>query len=200
MTPLEISSFIQNIVVAVAAGVTAEAAYKGLKTWREQLHGTAEFDVARRLARATFNVRDKLRVARSSVISPNEFMAKGSLAGKGSDELAKEHAHVYGERMKPVFEAVSALDAEALEAEALWGSAIRRKADNLKSRVLVVHAAMETHVDDLWRGGALLANDPAFAKIILEQIRGGKDTDATKAIDAAVDAIEEELKPHLRRR
>jgi hypothetical protein len=56
MTPVEAAQFGKDIVLALAALVTAGAVVGGLWTWKRELKGNAEFDVARNLTKATYRL------------------------------------------------------------------------------------------------------------------------------------------------
>jgi hypothetical protein len=56
-------STLKDIILAIAAIVTATVAALGLKKWCEELRGRADFDVARGLIRATYKVRTNFNQA-----------------------------------------------------------------------------------------------------------------------------------------
>jgi len=49
-----------DIVVGIAAGVGAYVAWRGLGTWRQQLRGSSEYELSRRILRCTYQLRDAI--------------------------------------------------------------------------------------------------------------------------------------------
>ncbi|HZF97334.1 MAG TPA: hypothetical protein VEY92_03645 [Pseudoxanthomonas sp.] len=119
-----------------------------------------------------------------------------------SEEQARATAHVYKNRWEPVQAAVAEFDAQVLEAEALWGSAIRAKTDALRSCVVELRVAIEAIIEDKASGGADFKADPEFGKSMRRTVSGTssrKDNPLTRQITSAVAGIENELKKHLGR-
>ena len=54
------AAFWKEIVVAGAAVAAACIAYLGLAAWKKQLHGRSGYELARRLLRAVYSVRDRI--------------------------------------------------------------------------------------------------------------------------------------------
>jgi hypothetical protein len=195
MTTPECISAVSDIVIALAASVTAVVAVRGLGTWSEQLKGTAHFEVARCLARATYKLRDEISNFRSPVIHGSEFPDGGHTG-------ANAYAHVLAARWKPISESVQEFDAQSLEAEALWGEEVRAKTDALKHLVWKLRIAIESFVQNERNGGENFKCDPNFAISTRSQVfasPNATDNKLSNEIAAAIAAIEEALKPHLRR-
>ena len=116
-----------DVVVALAAAVTASAAIYGVRSWARELHGRARFEVARSLAKATYRLRDAIQTARTPMIRGSEFPEdyRSSMGRKVKPEVeAQDYAHVFAARWEPLYAAYQDFDAQTLEAEALWGTAI----------------------------------------------------------------------------
>jgi hypothetical protein len=58
---VEVAKAVGALLLGTAALVSACAARRGLRTWERQLVGTARWDVARRLLRQVYAVRDSLQ-------------------------------------------------------------------------------------------------------------------------------------------
>lgn len=197
----EIVTMIKDVVLAVAAGVTAWVAVSGIRRWRKELEGRAGFDAARALARATFRLRDALRSCRSPLMTGDEYPdGYFDSRNKSDAEKAQGLAHVYNNRFLPVRDAINEFDTQALEAEALWGSSIRQRTDALRHCVVELRVAIEATIENAAGGGRDFESDRSFAKEMRSATSDGrKDNKLTKSIDAAVGAIEDELRKHLGR-
>ena len=151
----EIITAIKDVVLALAGATTAAVAIIGLKNWSRELRGRAAFETARALARATYKLRDELKICRSPLIRSAEF-PEGYRAPdptKTPDEQAQAYAHVYSNRWNPVWSALQEFDTQTLEAEALWGKAIREKTDQLRACVRELNVAIEAVIDNERSGG-----------------------------------------------
>src|SRR5690348_10031730 len=105
-------------VVATFCGIGI--ALVGLFTWRRQLHGTVEYDLARRLLRRVYTVRDRIAEVRHPFISRGEFATAFKEAGvtpndQGAGLDPQSTRLVYNRRWSAVTSAASDLDVELLE-------------------------------------------------------------------------------------
>jgi hypothetical protein len=200
--PLIITA-VKDVVLGLAAAVTACVAIAGLKRWRQELRGKADFEAARALARATYNLRDQIALCRSPFIRAHEFPATYQGDGKhSSEEEAEAWAHVYKARWEPVWKALQEFDTQSLEAEALWGESIRARTDALRACAKELSIGIEARIEDKASGGQNFASDKDFAKSIRATVSAsGSDTTnkLSQKVVSAVAGIEEQLRPHLAR-
>lgn len=204
LTTPELIAATKDIVLALAAVITATVAVKGLSTWNRQLRGTADFDVARGLARATYKVREKLQACRSPLLSANEFPPKyhDSEGDRTPEQDAKGYAFVYSNRWSPVWEAMQEFDVSVLEAEALWGEPIRDATDSLRKVVREVNVAIDAFIADAASGGEDFSSDRKFGRkmrSIVSALPTDSENELNKKLAAAVRAIDDQLRPHLQR-
>jgi hypothetical protein len=204
LTTPELIATAKDIVLALAAVVTATVAVKGLNTWNRQLRGTADFDVARCLAKAAYKVRERLQSCRSPLLSAQEF-PPGYYDGEGKrspEQDASGYAFVYSNRWSPVWDAMQEFDVSVLEAEALWGKPIREATDSLRIVVHEVNVAIDAFVADAASGGEDFSSDREFGKK-MRSIVSAHPTDSenelNKKLAAAVQAIDDQLRQHLQR-
>lgn len=115
-------------LLLVAAAITGGiVAVSGLRTWKRQLKGQSEYELARRLLLAIYRLRDAFRAARSPLmfVPPDEG---GSDAGEGT---FPQKRHIRGlrrgfeERLRALDNTWSDVQLAALEAEVIWGRAVR---------------------------------------------------------------------------
>lgn len=203
MSCAETVSAVSDAILALAGVVTAGVAIYGVKSWARELRGRATFDVARSLARATYKLRESIRQARSPLIRAHEFPEDYDRAAnkRSAESEGRAYAHIFTKRLAPVWTAYEEFDAQTLEAEALWGSAIREKTDQLRALVRKLSAAAEAYIDNEASGEENFSSDRDFGRQIRSEVFASpsqKDNELTNSIAAAVAAIENELRPHLR--
>lgn len=202
----EIVGMLSDVAVGMAAVVAAYVAWRGLKTWKEQLSGTTEYELARRVLRALYTHRNAINGVRHPFMSVEE-MPEPEDAGEMSREQVRHHgiAKAYQARWDRVMAARRELDAELLEAEVLWGAELgsRFKAVDVLERELFV--AVGTHVQQhdpalhARRREALERRAATRRDVLFGNFDDGPDPYLSEYV-AAVRAIEDYLRPHLRRK
>lgn len=202
----EIVGMLSDVAVGMAAVVAAYVAWRGLKTWKEQLSGTTEYELARRVLRALYTHRNAINGVRHPFMSVEE-MPEPEDAGEMSREQVRHHgiAKAYQARWDRVMAARRELDAELLEAEVLWGAELgsRFKAIDALERELFV--AVGTHVQQhdpalhARRREALERRAATRRDVLFGNFDDGPDPYLSEYV-AAVRAIEDYLRPHLRRK
>lgn len=199
-----------DIVVAVAAGVGAFVAWKGLGAWRQQLEGSNEYDLARRLLKSTYQLRDAMTVARSPFMLGGEKPKPTS--GEASSMSVEESDYAgtlgaYSERFRVVQEHRRSLQADLLEAEALWGSRLKPLYQPLFRLQHELWMAIHMYLRSIDPKQAGTSRE-SFGKIFFEKhhdtlydmSEGEEKPDAfANGVLTAIAAIETELRPHLAR-
>ena len=203
MTIPEIISTVKDILLGAAAVTTATVAVVGLKNWSRELRGKTEFQAAQNLMKTTYRVRDEFQYSRSPYIDVGEFPSDyPGTQTANADQEAQAWSYIYSHRWAPVREALQEFETHVLEAEALWGSDIRIKADELRQCARELQVAMEAVVEDKVHRGENFKTDREFGKAMrgtAHASRGDDSNPLNKKIKAAVNAIEDTVRPHLRR-
>lgn len=204
MTIPEVVSIVKDILLAAAAVTTGTVAVLGLNNWSTELRGKTKFEAARNLMRATYRVRDELQKGRSPFVSASEFPSDYvGPRDATAEQQAEAWRFVYSKRWAPVLEALQEFEIHVLETEALWGSEIRAKADGLRRCAVKLQTAMQAFIDNKAHRSENFRADKEFAKEVesdLYDCNENKINSLGNEIKVAVTAIENVVKPHLRRR
>jgi len=117
-------SELKDIAVGFSALCAAYFAYQGLSTWRTELKGKSEYQIAKDVLRAVYKVREAFKHVRGPAIYQYEYPESMT---DTSGHLKAEHryegnSHVYEQRWKVLHEAFVALEECHLEALVEWGS------------------------------------------------------------------------------
>ena len=203
----QIISVAKDITLAVAGIVGAIVAIRGLNTWNRQLKGGAEYELARRVLRATYRLRDSFKILRDPFLSSYEqTMPDKEEAEKMTSEELSFHgtSKAYQTRWNKVIEAHADLQAELLEGEVLWGRGILDHFGPLHKLERELLTAVRDHLV-LLNPKAEGARKVAIQKrhmntrdILYDNLDEDGD-DFTKDVIQAIQKIENFLKPHLRR-
>lgn len=187
MKPEELSALADTLTaIATTAGILIAAI--GLTTWRKQLRGTTEYELAKRLLLQVYRLRDALQYTRSPFLNVGE-------AGEVPEGMSWEIA-AYNHRWDTVREATSKLSAVALECEVVWGSDIDNLTQELRSHIFTLSNAVDAFVR--------AKEDPSFRDDFTREMRdilysrGSSDPYEIKLKEKIL-AFEEYVKPHLRR-
>lgn len=203
MTPAEWITAGKDVVLGLAAATTAIVALIGLRKWRQELHGKAHFDAARGLIRATYKLRDELRICRSPFYSAHEFPENyDSRRERSTEEETRAWVYIYKNRWAPVWNAIQEFDSQTLEAEALWGTGIRSMTDALRKCVRELNVAIDAVIADKAVGGENFKADREFGKSVRAIVATAGDdakNELSQKVANAISGIEEEIRPHLRR-
>ncbi|MGH7788575.1 MAG: hypothetical protein ACRERC_17020 [Candidatus Binatia bacterium] len=198
-------SAVANVFVAAAAGVGAFTAWRGLNTWRAELRGRNEYDLARRVLLALYRTREAIQAARSPSMSSVEYESRPDRRPHDRPWSGKDMRYAYQQRWSRISAALVELDADLLEAEALWGATLKNPRTNLQKCLAELGVNITKHLrahapDDLpflerkpMTPDEIEANDA-----IVWNLGEGNDVFGDR-VAAAVHEFEAVLRPHLRR-
>ena len=201
MTSIGIISLNKDIIVILAAIGTLIVARKGLETWSREIKGKADFEVTRNLSRSVYKLRDEIKKSRSPWVSSHEFPEGYNPMKKTSDLEAQAYSFIYSNRWKSVATALQNFEAQAFEAEALWGSGIKEKTDEFRQCARNLQVSFEADIQNRANDGQDYKSDREYGEIVRDAIWAIHDetNSLTLKIDSAISDIEKEIRPHSKR-
>lgn len=130
----EFISVVKDLVVVAAPATGAVVAVKGLNTWRRQLKGQSDYNLAKDVLINIYKYRDALFFVRHPLITGAELKLP-----EGIDQKELKYAEVnylqtataYENRWNKVVEVRSKLLTNIVEIEALWGAELAQKLKNI---------------------------------------------------------------------
>ncbi|WP_421238908.1 hypothetical protein [Aeromonas enteropelogenes] len=198
----EIVSITKDIVLALCGVGTFSLAVYGVKNWARELKGKTEFEVSRQFIRAVYKFRDEIEYSRSPMTLANEYPLEYDPMNKNEKYQAEAWAHVFSNRWKPVVNAVLELDAQALEAEALWGTEVKQLVNDLRRNAQLLRVGMQAIIDNEMNGNQTFQSNPNLAM----QMRGrvwkqshDHGDEITESMISIVGKLENFLRPYLKR-
>ncbi|MBZ0097807.1 MAG: hypothetical protein K8F30_01905 [Taibaiella sp.] len=139
-------SALSSVVIAAAAIVTARTAINGLNTWRHQLAGKVEYELAKQHLTGVYRYRDAVRMARIEYFQSSPQYT----ANMNSDERDKaEHearVKTFRERQNVISKEKELLYPLVVEAEALWESALSDCLLNMYKIVARYHSQVRRYL------------------------------------------------------
>ncbi|WOD10617.1 hypothetical protein RPW65_16430 [Pseudomonas sp. NyZ704] len=116
----------------------------GLFTWRRQLRGTSEYEVAKKAILKTYEVQQALQTVRNPML----YLSKEEVeAGR----RLEEEQRIYSERMIYLNEKWAELQTIRLEAKVIWGKEAQDSFNEIQQRIGNLRGAIWLH---FWMKGA----------------------------------------------
>jgi len=121
-----ILEYLKDIFTILSLLIASGVALAGLFIWKRQLHGTQSYELAKKILKSVFSIRDYLKQARYPITDMEEDLASQIIETKYKDELEIFYEgcifrEVLGMRWKKIEEELRVLEIETFEAEAIWG-------------------------------------------------------------------------------
>jgi hypothetical protein len=184
------------------------AACKGVATWREQLRGKADYELARRLLRTAYTLRNAIREARFPAIKAVEMETAlrelGESAEKGHadpERFSKARAEVWNLRGRKVANAAGDMSVEAFEAEVLWGDVAQKAAAPLRACVTKLNANLQL---EFWRRhdrdivlGLSTEQQREFQQVVPSRFLELEEDPFWREVLEATAEVEALVRPHL---
>jgi hypothetical protein len=197
-------SVLKDAILAIAAIIGSIVAILGLSTWKRQLYGQSEYDLAKRLLKSIYLFREVINNARHPFM---QYSATPDLPKDQLDQLSKEEkewyarAQAFEKRWEPVANARAELDTSVLESEVFWGNEVKDKVAKLRQLQAELLVAIEEHLertnpkdpDESFRGDDLKRN----RAILYGRSDRAKDQFLDKML-TAIEDIESTLRPFIK--
>lgn len=124
METSELFAIAKDIFVGLSAFLATIFAYLGLTTWRKELKGKSEYQLAKEVLKSVYKVREAFKQVRNPAIFQNDYPEE-MLDINGSLKTEFEYsgtAHVYEKRWEIMNQAFRELEEYHLEAQVEWGA------------------------------------------------------------------------------
>lgn len=205
MTLAECITAGKDIVVAAAAALAAYFAYLGLSTWRKELKGKSEYQLAKDVLKSVYEVREAFKHVRNPAIYQYEY-PEDMTDHHGHLKQENRHegtAHVYQERWKKMDEAFGKLESYHLDAQVEWGAEFQDVIKSLRScraELLVTIQRMLERMKDPYDREVLSVDERAEQRSVLYHLGDDSKHDKfTPVINAAIGEFEAWLRPHIKK-
>ncbi|MCF7486708.1 hypothetical protein [Vibrio sp. A2-1] len=118
--------------------------FVGLFTWKRQLRGTSEYEVAKRAILKTYQLQEAIQLVRNPMLHLNKEEVEAG-------NQLQEEQRIYSERLNSLSEAWSELQVTRLEAKAIWSIDAHSSFDEIQKCVSKIKADIWLH---FWLKGA----------------------------------------------
>ena len=186
----EVVSIARDIIVALVATV---GAFLGWGEWKRQFNAKIEHELARRVLRAVYLLRNEIHAYRCLLVPGYESSAAFHLLkneGVNIEGIGATHA-AYRVRRQRLARAVVELEREQIEARVIWGEEAVKSLDPVSKLAQKLHLAHESYFSG--------SEDKEFLAKKEERIKGDPTDEFGVQVDKAVVDIENWLGPKLPR-
>lgn len=193
-------SIAKDWLTLIIAGCGVWVAWQGLKTWRRQLKGTSQFDVAKRLMLKVYQIRRDIEYCRSSVrkISIFTHNEDGQPIPEREQLRYSSDREMKG-RFKYIIETSSEMDFLLFESEIILGKKLREFFQPIEEVCYTLRDSIEEYTEDYnQKDGKFRDAEERNRYRELRQIIYSRKGDAIQTkVDSAVREIEKFIKPYV---
>jgi hypothetical protein len=197
----ETIAVVKDVILSIAAIVAGYVGIRGLGAWRRQLRGNTEYQLAKSVLTSVYELREAITSVRNPLM---QYSREPDLPEEKLKDLSQRErewhalAQAYQRRWELVPAAKAKLDANLLEAEVIWGPAIRTKLHPLNRLMGELLFALQDHLEAQNPNIHYESPGRELAKKRDETLYGIGEADTFKQqLDEVIRNIESELRPHI---
>ena len=201
---VELISVLSDIVVGISAVVAIIAGIFGFKKWRAELMAKAKLEVARKVAVLAQKFRDEFNWVRSPFTYGGEFAErqKGDYETNEEDQVNDEY-FARTNRLRSLQETVRDLRVARWEAELILDEGIGKLIEPIEGAFRELSKAIREYfsmrLDWSTSNRRDLGWDDERHQSHFKTVYGMTDDEIGESVDAAVNALLEELKRYIKR-
>lgn len=194
-------SIAKDWLTLIIAGCGVWVAWQGLKTWRRQLKGTSQFDVAKRLMLKVYQIKQDIEYCRSPIrnIALITHDAEGNPIPKNQQMYASTKKDMW-ERFDKIVKTFNEIEMLLFEAEIVLDKKVRELFRPISEVCLQLRSSIRKNLaySDPQRKNCSDTDAESKKYNELEEIIYAQDGDAIQArVDSAVREIEKFIKPYV---
>jgi len=195
----------KDVILATAGVIGSIVAILGLNTWRRQLYGQSEYDLATRLLKNLYLFREVISNARHVFM---QYSVVPDLPQEKLEQMTKEekdwHSQMqaWEKRLEPVAKVRADLDTNVLESEVFWGTEIKDKMSKIYQLHGELFGAIQEHMlrtNPRDRDTTLTGEEIKRLKGIMYSIGDRTSDDFLDRMLKSIEEVENILKPYIRK-
>lgn len=193
-------SIAKDWLTLIIAGCGVWVAWQGLKTWRRQLKGTSQFDVAKRLMLKVYQIRQDIEYCRSSVRKISIFTHnEDGQPIPEREQLRYSSDREMKDRFKYIIKTSSEMDFLLFESEIILGKELREFFQPIEEVCYMLRDSIEEYTEDYNQKNGRFCDDEERNRYReLRQIIYSRKGDAIQTkVDSVVREIEKFIKPYV---
>jgi len=203
---MEWLTIIKDISLIIVACIGSIVAIIGLNTWKAEQRGRVAFELARNLLANTYRLRDQVSNLRAPFMSAAEMKNPPDDSPFVKTEKGKHFYRQYSgyeRRLTPIDETLKKIFVDLAEAEALWGSNIRKEYNKLFSIINKLVIEIHMYLDQLNPEKPMfqykLDYEDNMKRVKIMFGTGSEKDEYARKVDGAIKSIENCIQPHLQK-
>ena len=197
----QIVTIIKDVFTCLAAIIASAVAVLGLRAWRIQLKGKTEYEIAQRLLKSVYRVRNAIAQARVPFPSDDELdqaIQTIDVDNEGRANLYRLKETVYQKRRQTVLDALVEMDSSSLEAEVFWEQDVRENLRPLNQCAERLFRGIQNHLNPTSLPIGFDEGPDETTDIIYDWTGEPDESPFSKEVYIAVSQAENFIKPHLK--
>lgn len=198
----------KDVVFGGSAALAAYFAYLGLSTWRDELKGRAEYQLAKDTLKAVYKVRDAFKHVRNPVTFISEYPEHlvGPTGPQNPKDQHEAQVYAYQQRFQKLDDAFQELEDLNLDAQVEWGPEFSHVIEKLRRCRVDLLMAVQSHLREMNPQGPGALPDRTQEQIrrqdaVLYDPGGNAEpNEFDEQINEAVAEFEPWLRPHVEKR
>lgn len=197
---------VASVITALASVGVLVVAIIALRSWRNQLRGTAKHSVAQETATAARALKYAFYSARSPLIEPWEFPEDywspgGGVRARTNVEKANAFQYVYFGRKKELWPYLKSLIDLRPKCGAVLGEDVAKAIEELAKKARELQFFMDQQVDQMRAGEEIVRGwgDQDFIEKVKASVKvdGGRDDDFSIEFEEDLKELLELVRPHF---
>lgn len=203
-TPPSTFELIRDIALLIFAAIGSFVALSGLRAWKIQLKGRSEYELAKRILKSVYALREAISRVRNPFVLANEMYS--ALKEKGitikENEFDKWNFSVVFEmRWNDISTSLNDLRVSEIDAEVLWGKSISNSLDKLYKIVLVLNLNIQEFLQLNKREDYSQKHKDLLDKcktIVYDRGKKNEPDNFTQKVNDIIKEIEDSLRKYLK--
>lgn len=194
-------SLAKDLITVILTIVGLLIARSGLLTWKRQVKGVKEFEIAYNLNYSLLKLREAIKHVRNPFIWNAEnskalqhFKNKYSDSSNNEDLKRNSDTYVYEMRWEEITKSYTEMESHLLGAEVLWGPEILDKISPLKDKVIKLKISLMQYLEPETRA----MSSEEIHDIIYDRSHGGEEDVFSKETGASIEEITKYIKQKIK--
>lgn len=190
---------IKDVVTIITLSIGAYVALQGLHTWRRQLKGSQNYNLAKSMLINLYKYRESLNQFRHPIIWGNEypkFSPEESMKMSPEEKYYQEKTHAYEKRWSNINQIKPVLLENLIETQVLWGQDLQTHFQQLFKLEFQLRTAVINYLEII-KPYSEKGNIEKSDKDLIRDTLSESDPFRVK-INEVIDGIEKHIKPHLK--
>jgi len=194
---------IKDIILIIFAAIGSFVALAGLRAWKIQLKGKSDYELAKRLLKNIYSLRQRIEWFRNPIIMVDEIIStrkNRNVSDIGYDDKL-DSRFVYASRWKDIAEIYNEINVAKIESEVTWGKEVSNEIEKIRKLLTKLQVSLQQMLslqrkDNL--SDKLSKYLQKYEDIVHDRGTSEEPDDLTKKLDGNIKVLEDLIRPYLK--